>query len=55
MKIPVCLGVLALVSSLVHTKSDKCYGLALADGKGVGPYQAAVISALLENLPAGES
>jgi len=29
------------------SNSDFCYGLALSDGKAMGPYQAGVMSALI--------
>ena len=33
------------------SKPEICYGMALSDGKGLGPYQAGVISALLKSYP----
>jgi predicted acylesterase/phospholipase RssA len=42
---------LSTLANADSAKPDICYGMALSDGKGLGPYQAGVISALLENYP----
>jgi hypothetical protein len=30
--------------------NDKCFGLAFAEGKGMGPYQAGVMSSLIKQM-----
>lgn len=41
-------ALVASVSTVVAKTTGKCHGLALASGKGNGPYQAGAIIAMLE-------